>query len=283
MKFTKMQGTGNDFVMIDNIEGTLHLTPDEIAGLCDRHFGIGADGLILVESSATQEVFMNYYNRDGSTAEICGNGVRCLAKYVVDQGIAAHNGPIAVETRAGKIVVEVESGGGAVSQVRVDMGKVDFKAEHIPVIAKTQEVLGEQISCGGVCYTYGCASMGNPHMTVLVEDMSQCPLEKLGAYFENHEMFPEKCNISFAQVIDGGHIRMDTWERGAGQTLACGTGTCSAVAVLGRFGLVEDVVEATLSGGRLTIAVKDGRVTMSGPATTVFTGEIEIRKLGESL
>ncbi len=153
------------------------------------------------------------------------------------------------------------------------MGPVHFEAEKIPVITPHEEAMGESLTFLDKAYTYGCASMGNPHMTVVVEDLDTCPLAAMGAHLEVHPMFPNKCNISFAQVLDRGHIKMDTWERGAGRTLACGTGTCSAVAVLHRLGLVDDRVSADLSGGTLTIALRGEGVMMTGPATVVFTGE----------
>jgi diaminopimelate epimerase len=280
MKFTKMHGTGNDFVVIANWDKKIQLDAATIARLCDRHFGIGADGLISAESSEQAEIFMNYYNGDGSLAEMCGNGVRCLAKFAVDNGLVSHAGAIAVETRAGIVGIDVREAEDDTAVVRVDMGEVDFRSEKIPVLADTAEVLDATLEFEGRSYRYGCASMGNPHMTILVEDLDDCPIDRMGPYFEKHPMFPEGCNISFAQVLDRGHIRMDTWERGAGRTLACGTGTCAAVAVLGRLGCVDDKVEATLSGGKLQVEVQGRGITMTGPATTVFSGEITIKERG---
>lgn len=280
MKFTKMHGTGNDFVVIANWDKKIQLDAATIARLCDRHFGIGADGLILAESSERAEIFMNYYNGDGSLAEMCGNGVRCLAKFAVDEGLVSHDGTIAVETRAGIVGVDVREAQGDTAVVRVDMGEVDFRSDHIPVLADTDEVLDAALEFEGKTYHYGCASMGNPHMTILVDDLETCPIASMGPYFEKHPVFPEGCNISFAQVLDRGHIRMDTWERGAGRTLACGTGTCAAVAVLGRLGCVDDEVEATLSGGKLLVAVQGRGITMTGPAATVFSGEIKLKERG---
>ena len=276
MRFTKMNGAGNDFVVIDNMDLAFALSADEIAAICDRHFGVGGDGLILVEPSESCDVRMNYYNQDGSVAEMCGNGVRCLGKYAADHGIVAAGGPFLVETRAGTIGVSVLESGRRTSRLRVDMGEVRFEAAAVPVISDKAEVLGETVTFEGVSYTYGCASMGNPHMALVVPDFEGCPIETLGPKLECDPMFPNKCNISFAQVIDKNHIRMDTWERGVGRTLACGTGTCACTAVLNRLGLVDSCVEAKLSGGTLTIEIEGRRIFMTGPAQIVFEGDYEI-------
>jgi len=280
MKFTKMHGTGNDFVVVANMNRQIVLQADQIAALCDRHMGIGADGVILVESSESCDVFMNYYNSDGSLAQMCGNGVRCLSKFVVDHHIVEGK-TFDVETRAGRIGIEVLGAeGDGPDRFRVDMGDVNFDAASLPMCYKREkEVIGEVTDFDGQRYVYGCASMGNPHMVILVDDLGQVPLGRMGAHYESHPMFPEKCNISFAQVLDREHIRMDTWERGAGRTLACGTGTCSSVAVLNRLGKVGSKVEATLSGGRLTIEVDGTRIHMTGPAVTVFEGDIAMEAL----
>ncbi|MDD4507618.1 MAG: diaminopimelate epimerase [Eubacteriaceae bacterium] len=280
MKFTKMHGTGNDFVVIDNTNLKIHLNQQEVAALCDRHKGIGADGLILVEPSKTASVFMNYYNSDGTIAQMCGNGVRCLSRFVREKGIVSKDS-FDVETRAGIIGITLLERHQQYSQIQVDMGRVSFNAAKLPVEYKNKpEVMGEFTKFDGITYQYGCASMGNPHMVVLVNDLKEVPLEDMGAHYECHPMFPEKCNISFAQVLDENHIRMDTWERGAGKTLACGTGTCSSVAVLHRLGKVGTEVEATLSGGVLKIVLKGNEVFMTGPAVSVFEGTISLEVNG---
>lgn len=267
-----MNGAGNDFVVIDNMDMSIALSPDEIAAICDRHFGVGGDGLILVEPSEDCDVRMNYYNQDGSVAEMCGNGVRCLGKYAADHGIVPGDAPFAVETRAGTIGVTVVKNGAEESELKVDMGEVSFAAASVPVVSEKAEVLGETLKYQGETYTYGCASMGNPHMALVTENFERCPIEDLGARLECDTMFPNKCNISFAQVLDRGHIRMDTWERGVGRTLACGTGTCACAAVLNRLGLVDARVEARLSGGVLTIEIEGRHIFMTGPAQIVFEG-----------
>ena len=220
---------------------------------------------------------MNYYNQDGSIAEMCGNGVRCLAKYAADAGIVDASKPFEVETRAGKIGVQVLESYRGVSTIKVSMGSVSFETKDIPVISDKATLLGEKITYKNQELTYGCASMGNPHMAVLVENVDSFPIEEVGPYFEKHAMFPNKCNISFAEVISRDSIAMDTWERGVGRTLACGTGTCATVAVLHRMGLVGSKVHACLSGGDLVIELDGNAVFMTGPAKVVFTGAYEMQ------
>lgn len=277
MNFTKMQGAGNDFIVIDNMDNSIELPAPLIEAMCRPHFGIGADGLILVEPSESCDVRMNYYNQDGSIAEMCGNGVRCLAKYSADAGIVDASKPFEVETRAGKIGVQVLESYRGVSTIRVSMGSVSFETQEIPVISDKTTLLGEKIAYKDQELIYGCASMGNPHMAVLVENVDSFPIEEVGSYFEKHPMFPNKCNISFAEVISPDSIAMDTWERGVGRTLACGTGTCATVAVLHRMGLVGNKVHACLSGGDLVIELDGKTVFMTGPAKVVFTGTYEMQ------
>lgn len=277
MNFTKMQGAGNDFIVINNMDNSIQLPAQLIEAMCRPHFGIGADGLILVEPSESCDVRMNYYNQDGSIAEMCGNGVRCLAKYAADAGIVDASKPFEVETRAGKIGVQVLESYRGVSTIKVSMGSVSFETKDIPVISDKVTLLGEKITYKNQELTYGCASMGNPHMAVLVENVDSFPIKEVGPYFEKHAMFPNKCNISFAEVISRDSIAMDTWERGVGRTLACGTGTCATVAVLHRMGLVGSKVHACLSGGDLVIELDGNAVFMTGPAKVVFTGAYEMQ------
>jgi diaminopimelate epimerase len=278
MKFLKMHGAGNDFIVVNNLDKSTRLSQKQIAQLCDRHRGIGADGLILVEPSDEDAAFMNYYNADGTIAQMCGNGMRCLAKYVTDRQIVKET-QFTVASRAGRIGIDLLNGTPAESTVRVDMGHVVFEAQKVPVVSEKKEVMGDHFDWEGVTYTYGCASMGNPHMVVLTEDFDQTPIEAIGAYYEKHAMFPENCNISFAEVKDANDIRMDTWERGDGRTLACGTGTCAAVAVLHRLGKVDATVEAQLSGGILKVELDGNRVWMTGPAQTVYEGSVDVEAL----
>lgn len=273
MNFAKYHGTGNDFIIADNMKHRLNLSGSEIAELCDRHKGIGGDGLILAESSEKADIFMNYYNADGSIAEMCGNGVRCLTAYAIDSGILKDKQTIRVETRAGIVTVDVLKGEAGCFLLKVAMGKPNFKAAAIPVITERDEPVDGIIKYKDRMFRYGCASMGNPHMLIVVDDFEVFPFAEIGAYFEKHPMFPRKANVSFAQVLANDEIRMDTWERGVGRTLACGSGTCAAVAVLNRMGLVVNRVRAHLSGGDLEIEVTDCGITMTGEAVRVFTGE----------
>ncbi|MBM6967830.1 diaminopimelate epimerase [Pseudoramibacter alactolyticus] len=278
MKFLKMHGAGNDFIVVNNLDKSMMFSQKKIAQLCDRHKGIGADGLILVEPSNEDAAFMNYYNADGTIAQMCGNGMRCLAKYVTDRQIVKKT-QFTVASRAGRIGIELLKRTPAESTIRVDMGNVVFSAQKIPVISKKEEVIGAHFDWDGVTYSYGCASMGNPHMVVLTGDFDQTPIEAIGPYYEKHAMFPENCNISFAEVKDTNHIRMDTWERGDGRTLACGTGTCATVAVLHRLGRVDTAVEAQLSGGILSVELDGSHVWMTGPAQTVYEGSVDVEAL----
>lgn len=275
MKFLKMHGAGNDFIVANNLDKSIVLSQRQIAQLCDRHKGIGADGLILVEPSAEAAVFMNYYNADGTVAQMCGNGMRCLAKYVTDQQIVEKT-HFTVASRAGEIGIDLLKKTPIESTIRVNMGNVIFAAQKIPVVSEKKEVIGAHFDWEGITYIYGCASMGNPHMVVITENFDRTPIEAIGPYYESHAMFPEKCNISFAEVKDASHIRMDTWERGDGRTLACGTGACAAVAVLHRLGRVDTIVEAQLSGGILKVELDGDRVWMTGPAQVVYEGSVDV-------
>lgn len=277
MDFHKVHGAGNDFILVDNMQFNYTLSAATVARLCARRFGVGADGLILAEPSTKADVFMNYYNADGTTAEICGNGLRALVKFCVDAGIAWGKDIAKVETRAGVVSVKVLANQGDVAVVSVDMGEANFKAAEIPVYSKKPEVIGEVISVDGIDYRYGCASMGNPHMVVLVDDLTAVPTLQIGPQLEQDTMFPSGANINFVQVLSPNEVRLKTWERGAGETLACGSGTCATVAVLGRMGLVGTEVTAHNPGGDLEISINHGRLTMTGEAVHAFFGSVDIK------
>lgn len=313
MKFTKMQGAGNDYVYVDCTKEPLN-NPSEVAvKVSDRHFGIGSDGLILIKPSENADFFMEMYNADGSQGQMCGNGIRCVGKYVYDNGLTDKT-TVNIETLAGIKILKLNiSEDGKVSSVRVNMGKPELEADKVPIdINELQEykaeyknisnednrlceraekvlsevnnaVIDEKIVVNGKQYNITGVSMGNPHDIVYLDkdiDILKFDIEHIGPYFENHKAFPERINTEFVQVLDRKTLNMRVWERGSGETFACGTGTCATVVATVLNGLCdsEDVTVHLLGGDlKITWDEESGDVYMEGPATTVFTGEIEIR------
>lgn len=275
MKFTKMQGIGNDYVYVNCLEEKVD-HPEELAKLVsDRHFGIGSDGLILIKPSEVADFEMAMYNADGSRGEMCGNGIRCVAKYVYDRGLTDKT-HISIETLAGIKYLELTVEKGQVSQVRVDMGEPEFLAEKIPVISQQEKVIDVPITAGEKEYRMTCVSMGNPHCVVFMGDVEHLEIEKIGPLFENHELFPKRINTEFVKVIDRKTLQMRVWERGSGETLACGTGACATAVAAMLNGFCEEEVQIHLLGGDLTIEwnKESNHVFMTGPAEIVFDGEI---------
>jgi diaminopimelate epimerase len=283
MKFTKLQATGNDFILIytRNVEQDW---PKLARDMCHRHCGIGADGLLLVIPSNIAELQMRTFNPDGSEAEVCGNGLRCFAKYVIDRGIAARQN-LTVETTAGTRTIQASISQGKVSHAKVNMGTPRFRAEDIPVITgKPQKVRGELDITPILDYpltldkrklSLSFVSMGNPHaVSFLSQPAADFPLSEIGPQVENHPMFPERVNFEIARVLSRGKIEGRVWERGSGETLSCGSGAC-AIAVIARLkGYTDNEVDIMLSGGNLTINWDGvGEVYLSGPVEEVFTGE----------
>ncbi len=277
MKFTKMHGIGNDYVYVNCFKEVIK-EPEKVARfVSDRHFGIGADGLILIKPSKTADFEMAMYNADGSRGEMCGNGIRCVAKYVYDYGLTTKTN-ISIETLGGIKYLELFLDNLKVNSVRVDMGKPVFKASRIPVLSDNEQVVSEEIEVGGILYKMTCVSMGNPHAVIFVEDINKIDIEKIGPEFENHKRFPNKINTEFIQVVSRREIKMRVWERGSGETLACGTGACASVAAGVLNGLTQEEVKVKLLGGDLMISWERGKDTiyMTGPAVKVFDGEIEL-------
>lgn len=275
MKFTKMQGIGNDYVYVNCLEEKVD-HPEELAKLVsDRHFGIGSDGLILIKPSEVADFEMAMYNADGSRGEMCGNGIRCVAKYVYDRGLTDKT-HISIETLAGIKYLELTVEKGQVSQVRVDMGEPELLAEKIPVISQQEKVIDVPITAGEKEYRMTCVSMGNPHCVVFMEDVEHLEIEKIGPLFENHELFPKRINTEFVKVIDRKTLQMRVWERGSGETLACGTGACATAVAAMLNGFCEEEVQIHLLCGDLTIEwnKESNHVFMTGPAEIVFDGEI---------
>ena len=279
MKFTKMHGCGNDYIYVDGTKEILtpQEKPEVVRCLSDRHFGIGGDGVIFINPSREADFEMEMYNMDGSRAEMCGNGIRCVAKFVYDKGLTDKTSISVIS--CGKIkylTLSIEN--GKVSTVRVNMDSPILKAKDIPVISDKEEVIGDEIEVAGETYKMTCVSMGNPHAVVFVDEVAGLPLEKIGPLFENHVRFPKRVNTEFVKILDENTVEMRVWERGTGETLACGTGACATVVACVLNGLTKEQVTVKLLGGNLQIQWdrESNLVYMTGPATTVFEGEIEI-------
>lgn len=277
MKFTKMHGCGNDYVYVNCFTEKVE-NPGEVSKkVSDRHFGIGSDGLILICPSSIADFRMKMYNSDGSEGAMCGNGVRCIAKYVYDYGLTDKTF-ISLETKAGIKYLDLTVENGKVAMVKVDMGAPITKPADIPAISDKDIIIDEPIVVDGDEYRITCVSMGNPHGVVFVDDTDSIEIEKLGPKFEHHEMFPDRVNTEFIQVIDRGHIKMRVWERGAGETLACGTGTCASVYACILNGLTDKSVDVEVLGGTIHIDYDEEKHTifMTGPAAVAFDGEIDL-------
>lgn len=278
MKFTKMHGIGNDYVYVNCFKETVEHPSETAKFVSDRHFGIGSDGLILIKPSDKADCYMEMYNADGSRSAMCGNGIRCVAKYIYDYGLTDKT-EVDIDTAAGikHIVLTVKD--GKVEKACVDMGRPILKPELVPVIGEGEQLVNEPITVDGKTYRMTCVSMGNPHAVVFMEEkVKDLEIEKIGPKFENHERFPERTNTEFMNVLDRHTMDMRVWERGSGETFACGTGTCASVVAAVLNGLTERKVLVHLLGGDLEIYwdEKDDHVYMTGTATTVFDGEIDL-------
>ena len=299
MRFTKMHGLGNDYVYVDCFKEKIEDPPETARFVSDRHFGIGSDGLIMINPSKAADFEMEMYNADGSRSEMCGNGIRCVGKYVYDYGLTDKTS-ISVETLGGIKRLELTVEDGEVSCVKVNMGRPRLEAEDIPVLLDGAEK-GEQanvavnaaetgssgraidspIIVDGREYRMTCVSMGNPQAVIYMDDVKGLDIEEIGPKLENHARFPQRVNAEFVRVIDRSTVEMRVWERGSGETLACGTGACAAVVASILNGLTEDKVTVRLLGGELQIEWdrEADRVYMTGPAAVVFDGEI--KKIGK--
>lgn len=280
MKFTKMQGLGNDYVYVNCFEEKVE-NPSELAvKVSDRHFGIGSDGLILIRPSEVADFRMTMFNADGSESEMCGNGIRCVGKYVYDYGLTDKT-EVSVETLAGIKYLKFIIKDGKVDMVTVNMGEPILKPELVPVVGEGDAVIDSPIEVDGKEYKMTCVSMGNPHSVVFVDDVDNFPLHEVGPLFEHHKAFPRRVNAEFCQVIDRTHAKMRVWERGTGETLACGTGTCATAVACILNGKTEDEMTITLLGGDLIIRWDREKnvIYMTGPARVVFDGEIDVTAL----
>ena len=279
MKFTKMHGIGNDYVYVNCFKETVK-DPSAVAKfVSDRHFGIGSDGLILIKPSDIADCEMDMYNLDGSQGAMCGNGIRCVAKYAYDYGIV-NKTSISVATKSGVKYLDLSIHDGKVSMVKVNMGAPILQASLIPVVSESEQVVNAPIEVDGQIYHFTAVSMGNPHAIVYMADIDHLDIEKIGPSFENHVAFPDRVNTEFVEVIDEHTLKMRVWERGSGETLACGTGACAVAVASILNGHVDGDKSVTvkLLGGDLQIFWnrQENLVYMTGPATTVFDGEIDV-------
>lgn len=274
MRFTKMQGAGNDYVYVDCFQEEPPTSPAELARrIADRHFGVGGDGLILIEPSEAADARMRIFNADGSEAEMCGNGVRCVAKYVYDHKIARRN-PLRIETGRGVLELKLSIAEERVDRVRVDMGEPILEAARIPTTLPGSPVVNAPLEAAGREWAATCVSMGNPHCVIFVDALDESLVHAVGPVIETHSAFPQRVNTEFVEVCALDEVRMRVWERGSGETLACGTGA-SAVAVAGVLtGRTSRQVTVHLLGGDLEIEwAENNHVLMTGPAVEVFTGD----------
>ena len=274
LKFSKMHGAGNDFIMLDGVRQRIQLTPEQLRLLADRHFGVGCDQILLVEAAQHPGADFCYriFNADGGEVEQCGNGARCFVRFVHDQGLTQKR-EIVVETMAGRINLLMEEDG----RVRVDMGAPVFEAALIPFKTDSDAVT-QPLQLDGETVQITALSMGNPHAVQVVEDVEHAPVAVQGALIEHHPRFPKRVNAGYMQVVDRGHIKLRVYERGAGETLSCGTGACAAVVAGIRRGLLDERVRVLTKGGVLDIAWagEHAPVLMTGPAVSVFEGEITL-------
>lgn len=278
MKFTKMHGIGNDYVYVNCFNETIKDPSAVSKYVSDRHFGVGSDGLILIKPSKVADFQMDMYNADGSQGEMCGNGIRCVAKYVYDYGLTDKTN-ISVETLAGIKHLDLTIENGKVALVKVNMGSPELVSEKIPVVAEGERAIDVPLEVKGKTYQMNGVSMGNPHCVIFMEeDVRELDLESMGPDFENHKRFPKRINTEFVNVLDENTLRMRVWERGSGETLACGTGACATAVAAILNGLVQKEVTVKLLGGDLKIQWNgsDAPVYMTGPATTVFDGIITL-------
>ncbi len=277
LEFTKMHGCGNDYIYINCFEREIE-SPEKLAvTLSDRHFGIGGDGIVLICRSSIADAKMRMFNLDGSEGKMCGNAIRCVAKYLYDNGLCIKD-RIKIETLSGIKTLDVNTENGFVTSVKVDMGRAELDPSKIPVLLPGDRVINAPLKVRNQTYGITCVSMGNPHAVVFLDDVDSLNLTELGPCFENHEVFPERVNTEFVRVIDRNTVKMRVWERGSGETLACGTGACAAAvaSVLNGYCNKGEDIRVLLAGGELIINYTDDRVLMTGGCVKVFEGVIEI-------
>ncbi|MBL4937930.1 diaminopimelate epimerase [Clostridium sp. YIM B02515] len=270
MKFTKMHGNGNDFIVIEDLENKIKNEADLAQKLCHRNFGIGADGILLVRRSNSAQIKMTIINSDGSYAAMCGNGIRCFAKYVWDKKLV-NTENISIETGDGIKTAYITAQDNEVLSVTINMGHPNFNTKMIPAIG-VEEIINKQLEINDKKYIINSLLMGVPH-TVIIDKLDNYNVEE-GKFIEKNKLFPQGTNVNFCEVINSGEVKVKTWERGAGPTLACGTGSCASVVAANKLGYVDKKVKVWIPGGSLIVELSDDGVYMSGPAVTVFNGEI---------
>lgn len=273
MKFTKMQGCGNDYVYINCFEEKVPNPNDLAKKISDRHFGVGSDGLVLIMPSDVADYRMRMFNADGSESEMCGNAIRCVGKYVYDRKMT-DKPVVTIETLAGILTLDMTIEENKVVLVKVDMGEPILEAEKVPVVSDKKPVVGERITVGDYSYDFTCVSMGNPHAVTYIDDVTNFDLHGIGPLFEVHDKFPRRTNVEFVEILDDEHLKMRVWERGAGETLACGTGACGVLVASVLNGVAKRKATIHLVGGDLIIEWDEAtnHVFMTGPATFVFDG-----------
>ena len=275
--FTKMHGCANDYIYVNCLDG-IPFEPGRLSALMSpRHFSVGADGLVLICRSETADAKMRMFNLDGSEGKMCGNAIRCVGKYLYDNGLTDKT-ELDIETLSGIKHLSLSVTEGKASLVTVDMGYAVLRAAEIPVVSESETVIGSPLSVCGTEYRITCVSMGNPHAVTFVPDTDTLDLEKIGPVFEHHPMFPERVNTEFIEILDRSNLKMRVWERGSGETLACGTGACAVASAAVKCGLcpVDEDIKILLRGGELTIRCTPSTVFMTGPAEFAFDGEVEV-------
>ena len=275
LEFTKMEGIGNDYIYMDGINQDVPLDAAFITKISDRHFGIGSDGLIVILKSNQYDFRMRMFNNDGSEAMMCGNGIRCFDKFCYDHHLTEKT-TLNIETKSGLRVVELLLEGNEVIGAKVDMQEPILTTKDIPVLFEKEKMINELVNIDGTDYHLTAISMGNPHVITYVSSVDDLPLDQIGPIFEHHSMFPESVNTEFVKVINDHHLKMRVWERGSGETQACGTGACAVMMASYLNGLCGSKATVELLGGNLEIEYKDNHIFMTGPATTVFEGKIKI-------
>lgn len=278
IKFTKMHGIGNDYVYINDLDENIQ-NPEKLSiKISDRHFGIGSDGLILIRSSKKADFKMSMFNADGSEAQMCGNGIRCVAKYVYDNKLT-DNKTLTIETLAGMKTLTLNVENNAVKEVTVDMGEPILNAKKIPVVSKKEDFINQEVKVKDKTFKVTAVSMGNPHAVIFVDDVDSFPVQEIGQMIENDKsLFPQKTNVEFIEVLDSHNLKMRVWERGSGETLACGTGACASLVAGHLNNLCKSQVFIYLKGGMLNIKwdKKTNHIFLTGSATKVFDGQITI-------
>ena len=279
LAFTKMEGCGNDYVYVNGFTQQVDpaAKPALVRRLSDRHFGIGGDGVIFINPSSIADFEMEMYNADGSRGEMCGNGIRCVGRFVYEYGLTREK-EFSVESFGTIRYLTLYEEEGEIVRVKVNMGAPILEAAKVPVRMETSPVVSQPLEAAGQTWSVTCVSMGNPHCVVFVDDTDRFPVEEKGPFFENHPAFPNRTNTEFVQVLDRSHVRMRVWERGTGETLACGTGCCATAVACILNGLTEDKVEVEVLGGKILVEWdrEADQIWMTGPARTVFEGTVEI-------